>query len=70
MSLPEYNLTLQLLPTGRYKLLDGLPVDHGLKSTAAHAFDMPHGTTIFWTVDCDLTGEQVRAIAIGLLGQL
>lgn len=66
-----YHLTLRLLDTGQFQFLSGTPSEHGLTATAAHSFDLPGaGRTTIWTVDCELTGEQVRALAIIALRNL
>lgn len=70
-TLPTYNLTLRLLESGQFAFLSGTPTEHGLTATAAHSFDLPGaGRTIIWTVDCELTADQVRALAIAALRKL
>ena len=58
----EFHLTLQLLPSGDYSVLDGLPSEHGLKSMGAHRFDLPKGRVMVWTVDCNLSSAKVLAL--------
>lgn len=64
----QYHFTLRLI-NGRFKLLDGLPADHGLEPTMAHTFTEGDEMTIWWLVDCELDEQQVRAIARDVLAR-
>ena len=60
---PEFHLTLQQLPGGEFRVLDGLPSEHALKSMGAHRYDLAIGRVMVWTVDCTLSSAKVLVLA-------
>jgi hypothetical protein len=50
---------------GRFKFLMGAPSENGITevATAAHEFELGGDKAIYWTVGCELTGEQISAMS-------
>jgi hypothetical protein len=63
MSYSPLHVTIVFTTRGRYVFLRGQPSEHGLEATAAHEFTLGNEVAVFWTVNCELTGEEIRAMA-------
>jgi hypothetical protein len=55
------HLTIRFI-NGHFKLLPGLPSKYGLNFTAAHTYTTEGEITVFWTVECELTSDEVLLI--------
>jgi hypothetical protein len=64
LSMAEYHMTIYF-KNGRFKFLAGTPTENDLTeiATAAHEFVMGSDRAVYWTVNCDLTGEQIQRMA-------
>lgn len=58
----QIHLTIFSPDGEHFQLLDGPPSKFGLDSSAAQTFTMGDEVAVFWTVGCELTGDEVRRL--------